>query len=63
MDLTIFMILLISSFEIINVVVRKAKSARRKAQSKGRRLYPNIFLWTTASVADAAVNPNGIKIL
>ena len=47
-DLIIFIILFISSFEIINVVT----------------LDPNIFLWIIASVADAAgFNPNGIKTL
>ena len=47
-DLIIFMILFISSFEIITVVVPD----------------PNIFLWIAASVADAAaVNPNCIKTL
>ena len=46
-DLIIFIISLISSLEINNVVL----------------LYPNIFLWRAASVADAdAVSPNGIKI-
>ena len=40
------MISFISSLEIINVVLPD----------------PNIFLWTAASVADAAaVNPDGIK--
>ena len=43
------MVLLISSFEIINVV--------RLAKSEGRAPDPNIFLW----VAAAAINPNGIK--
>ena len=39
---------MISSFEIINVIVPD----------------PNIFLWTAASVADAdAVNHNGTKTL
>ena len=37
----------ISSFDIISVVI----------------LDPNIFLWIAASVAAAAVNPNGIKTL
>ena len=47
-DVTIFVISLISSFEIINVVT----------------IDPNIFLCIAASVADAAVvNPNGIKTL
>ena len=50
-DLIIFMILFISSLEIINVVL----------------LDPNIFFfffWIAASVADAAaVDPNGIKML
>ena len=42
------MISFISSLEIINVVLPD----------------PNIFLWITASVADAvAVNPYGIKTL
>ena len=42
------MILFISSFEVINVV----------------KPDPNIFLWTAASVVDAAaVNPNGMKTL
>ena len=46
--LTIFMISFISSLEIINVVIPD----------------PNIFLWRTASIADAAsVNPNDIKRL
>ena len=39
--------IIISSLEIINVVVQD----------------PNIFLWIAASVAAGAVNPNGIKIL
>ena len=47
-DVTIFVISLFSSFEIINVVTPD----------------PKIFLDTAASVADtAAVNPNGIKTL
>ena len=46
----------ISSFEIINVVVREAKS-------EGRVPDPNTFLWIAASVAAAAVNYNGIKTL
>ena len=47
-ELTIFMILFICSFEIINVVMP----------------YSNIFLWIVLSVADAAaVNSNGIKTL
>ena len=47
-DLTIFMISFISSFEIINAVIPDS----------------NIFLWITASVADAAaVNPNSLKTL
>ena len=45
------MVLLISSFEIINVV--------RLAKSEGRAPDPNIFLWVAA--AAAAINPNGIK--
>ena len=46
--LTIFMILLISSLEITNIVVPDL----------------NIFLWIATSVPDAAaVNPNGIKTL
>ena len=45
--LTIFMISFISSLEIINVVF----------------LDPNIFLSIATSVADAAINPNGIKML
>ena len=56
MDLTIFMILYLSSLEIINVVIRDANSEWRPDL--------NIFLWIAASVADAfAVNPNGIKTL
>ena len=47
-DLTIFLILFISSLEIVSVV----------------KPDPNIFLWIAAFVADAAaVNPNGIKTL
>ena len=47
-ELIIFMISVISSLEIINVV----------------KPDPNIFLWIAASVAAAAaVNPNGIKTL
>ena len=46
-DLIIFMISFISLFEIINIVLPDS----------------NIFLWIIASVADAAVNPNGIKML
>ena len=47
-DLTIFMMLFISSFESINVV----------------KPDPNISFWIAATVADvAAVNPNGIKML
>ena len=45
------MVLLISSFEIINVV--------RLAKSEGRAPDPNIFLRVAA--AAAAINPNGIK--
>ena len=41
------MISFISSLEIINVVMSD----------------PDIFLWIAASVAAAAVNPNGIKTL
>ena len=45
---TIFIISFISSFEIMSVVI----------------LYPNVFLWTAASFADAdAANPNDIKTL
>ena len=33
----------------------------RKAKSKGRQPDPNIFWWMAESVADAAINPNGIK--
>ena len=48
------MVLFVSSFEIINVAVRKAKSKRSPDQ--------NIFSWIAASVTDtAAVNPNDIK--
>ena len=50
------MVLLISSFEIINVV--------RLAKSEGRAPDPNIFLWVAAAAAAAAaaaINPNGIK--
>ena len=47
-DLAIFMILFISSLEIINVVIADL----------------NIFWWIAASVAAAAaVNPNRIKTL
>ena len=47
-DLTIYIISFISSFQIISVA----------------KPDPNIFLWTAASVADAAaVHPNCIKIL
>ena len=47
-DLTILMISFVSSWEIDNAVVQD----------------PNIFLWITASVSDAAaVNPNGVKTL
>ena len=47
-DLIVFVILFISSLEIVNVVLPD----------------PNIFLWIAASVSDAtAVNPNGIKVL
>ena len=54
-DLTLFIISFISSFEIINVVLRRATSI-------GRQPDPNNFLWIVAYVADAlAVNPNGIK--
>ena len=50
------MISFISSLEIINVVIRRAKSQGRPN--------PNISLCIAASVADAtAVNPNGIKTL
>ena len=50
------MISLISSLEIINVVLCKAKSEGRPDQ--------NISLRIAASVAvAAAVNPNGIKML
>ena len=48
------MISFISSFEIINVVIREAKS-------KGRT-DPKTFFWIAAADA-AAVNPNGIKTL
>ena len=44
-DLTIFMILYISTFEIISVVIIDLK----------------IFFWKAAFVAAAAVNLNGIK--
>ena len=55
-DLTILILLIISWFEIFNVVVCEATS-------KGRR-DPNIFLWRATSVANtAAVNHNGIKTL
>ena len=55
-DLNMFIISLISSFEIINVVLREAKSEGRPD--------PNIFLWIAPSVTDAAAfNPNGIKTL
>ena len=48
------MVSFISSFEIINVVIREAKSEGRHD--------PNIFLWITASLTDdAAVNAKGIK--
>ena len=46
-DLIYFMISIISSLKDINVVLPD----------------PNIFLWIAASVADAAVKPNGIKTL
>ena len=55
-DLTIFMISLIFSLEIINVVIREAKSEGQPD--------PNILLFIAASVADAAaVNPNGIRTI
>ena len=45
-----------SSFENTNVVVSEAKSQGR--------LNPKIFIWITASVAEAtAVNPKGTKTL
>ena len=50
--------ILISSLEIIIVILRKDKSEGQ------RRPDVNIFLWTAASVASAAVvNLNGIKTL
>ena len=50
------MISLISSFEIINVVLHKVKSKGSPASST--------FLWIPATVADATtVNHNGIKTL
>ena len=53
-DLTIFIISSISSFEIINAVVRKAESNERPD--------PSIFFWIAASAADIPVdNPYGIK--
>ena len=56
MDFSVFMISVISLFEIINVV--------RFGKSKGCVADPDIFLWIAASVAEAtAVNPNGIKTL
>ena len=48
------MISLICSLENFNVVVHKAKSEGAPN--------PNTFLWIGASVADAAANPNDIKI-
>ena len=55
-DLIIFMISFISSFEIINFVVREA-------MSEGR-LNPKALLWIATSVAAAAaVYPNSIKTL
>ena len=51
-DLTIVMIYLTFSLEIINV-----------AHFAGSLPVGNIFLWTAASVAAAAVNPDGIKTL
>ena len=45
-DLIIFIISFISSFEIISVVTCEANSKRRPDQ--------NIFLWIAASVADTA---------
>ena len=47
-DLIVFVILFISSLEIVNVVLPDQ----------------NIFQWIAASVSDATtVNPNGIKVL
>ena len=58
------MISFISSLEVINVVVPKAKFEGRKAKSEGQQPDPNIFLSIAASVAYAAtVNANGIKTL
>ena len=61
-DLTIFILSLISSFEVISVVIREPKSGGREAKSEGQRPNLNIFLWIDISVSDAAaVNPNGIN--
>ena len=50
-DLIIFMILFISSFEIINVIVEEVKPIGWP--------HPKIFLWKAVSIADAVtVNPN-----
>ena len=55
-DLIIFMTLFIYSLETINFVCF--------AESEGCVSDPNTFLWTAASVADAAaVNSNDIKTL
>ena len=57
-DLTISIMSFISSFGIISVVLFG------KAKSKGRLPDPKIFLYISASAADAAAgNPKGIKIL
>ena len=53
------MISLISSFEISNFIICKGKTKGCQAESEGWLPDTNIFLWTAASVSDAAaVNPN-----
>ena len=53
------MISSISSLQIINVVIRKAKSEGRRTGTLSK-----LFLWIAAAVADyAAVCPNAIKTL
>ena len=56
-DFTILIISLISSFDIINVVI-----LCETEEKKWRRPDPKIFLCISASAANAAaVNPKGIK--
>ena len=55
--------LFISSFEIISIAIREAKSEGCELNICGRPDL-NIFLWIAASIADtAAVIPNGIETL